>query len=882
MIRNIFRTILVFMLAGSGALAQDSPALDAVKQAAGRIMRFTLDNGMICLVSEDRSAPMVSIQIWVGTGSVHENEYLGAGLSHAIEHMIFKGTPSRKPGDITRTIDDAGGFINAYTSFDRTVFLVDMPSDRWLTGLEVLADAAMNAGFPEGEWEQEREVIMREMAMCRDNPDRELSRLLWQTAYTIHPHRIPVIGYEDVFRTITREDLVAFFKRNYTPDNMIVSVAGDISSAEAEKALRDAFSKFSRRARAPAVLPVEPDQIAPRLDRASGPYDISRIAMAWHTVALDHPDAAALDMLAAIAGQGRSSRLEQRIKEDKQLAFTIDAYSFTPKDPGLFIISATLAPDKEVDLIEAMKAEIEEWKTSLFSQQEIEKARRKMLAATLSELQTMGGQAGSYASGEFYARDPSFSLAYLSRLEAVTPEAIQEAALRYLRAENSTVIVLAPKTAPAPAVEIQPAILTAEVRKIVLGNGVTLLIKEDHRLPFVSFCAAFTGGLVLENEMNNGITRLMAETMTRGTTHRSSREIADAIESRGGSLAAFSGQDSFGLTARCLAPDVDLFMEILADCILNPAFLPSEVAIQKAEQKAAIARQRESPIFIGMEGLKGNLFPNHPYRFSPEGTIDTVEAISAEDLRGFHRKTVVSGNLVVSIFGDIAAGDAQKLAERRLKNIAAGMRPALECPLIAPKLPAESEQRAPREQTIVIAGFPGIGILDSRSDALAVLQNAMSGLSSGLMLAIREERGLAYFAGALNRTGLEPGFFAIYTGTREDATDEVRDLISGEIARLAGEGIRVDEFDRAVQQIISVHKQRSQDNSEMARECALNELFGLGYGHSYAIEQRMKELTPAAVTSAAESVLKEDRKAISIVLPEAGSREELVKEEISP
>ncbi len=868
MIRNSFHTILIFMLAASGAFAADATPLDAVKQSVSRVRRFTLDNGMICLINEDRSAPMVSIQIWVGTGSIHENEYLGAGLSHAIEHMIFKGTPSRKPGDITKTIDDAGGFINAYTSFDRTVFLVDMPSDRWITGLEVLADAAMNASFPEGEWEQEREVIIREMAMGRDSAERELSRLLWQTAYAVHPHRVPVIGYEDVFRTITREDLVAFFKRNYTPDNMIVSVAGDISSAAAEKALRDAFSKFSRRARAPTLLPREPAQIAPRLDRASGPYDISRVAMAWHTVALDHPDAAALDVLAAVAGQGRSSRLEQRIKEDEQLSFTIDAYSFTPKDPGLFIISATLAPDKESDLIGALEAEIEEWKTSLFSEQEIEKARRQMLTGTLSELQTMGGQAGSYASGEFYARDPGFSLTYLNRLEAVTPKAIQKAVIRYLRAENSTVVVLAPESAPAPAVAIQPAILTAEVRKVVLENGVTLLIKEDHRLPFVSFCAALTGGLVLENERNNGITRLMAETMTRGTNRRSSRDLAEAIESRGGSLAAFSGQDSFGLAARCLAPDADLFMEILADCILNPAFLAPELAIQKAEQKAAIARQRESPVFIGIEGLKENLFPGHPYRFSPEGTVDTVETISAEDLREFHGKTVVSGNLVISIFGDIAAGDAEKLAERHLKNIATGMRPALECPVIAPKLPAESELRAPREQTIVLAGFPGIRIRDSRSDALAVLQNAMSGLSSGLMFAIREERGLAYFAGAINRTGLEPGFFAIYAGTREDATGEVCDLISGEIARLAGEGVSAEEFERAIQQIISAHKQRFQNNSEMARECALNELFGLGYGHSYAIERRMKALTPEAVVRAAASVLKEDRKAVSIVLPE--------------
>ncbi len=865
--KKLLPIIIASIFSTSAPLLADATPLNAIDQAAGRLRRFTLDNGMICLIQEDRSAPIVSIQIWVGTGSVHENEYLGAGLSHAIEHMIFKGTPSRKPGEITKTIDNAGGFINAYTSFDRTVFLADMPSDRWMIGLEVLADAAMNASFPAGEWEQEREVIIREMAMCRDNPERELSRLLWQTAYAVHPHRVPVIGYEDVFRTITQEDLIRFFRRHYTPDNMIVSVAGDISPVEAEKALSDTFSGFSRRARAPVLLPREPAQIAPRQDSARGAYEVSRIAMAWHTVAIEHPDAPALDMLATIAGEGRSSRLEQRLKEDKQLAFTINAYSFTPKEPGLFIISASLAPENETSIVEALESEIETWMATPFSEQEVDKARRKLLTAALSELQTMNGQAKSYASGEFYARDPAFALTYLRRLASITPEAIREIVIRYLRKNNRTLVVLSPESTARPPADIQPAILTAEVRKTVLRNGVILLTKEDHRLPFVSFCAAFTGGLVLENEKNNGITRLMTETMTRGTRGRSSREIADSVESRGGSLGAFSGQDSFGLTARCISSDAEMFMEIMADCILNPAFRAEEVGKQKAEQVADIARQRESPIFIGMESLRQMLFPGHPYRFTPEGTKDTVEAISQEALRAFHAKTVVSGNLVLSIFGDITADEAQGLAEKYLKNVPSGMRPALECPLIAPDLPATTERRAPKEQTIVLAGFPGTTISDERADALALLQSAMSGLSSDLMIAIRDERGLAYFAGAFQRTGIEPGMFVIYAGTREDAVAEVRELITTEATRLAVEGVREEEFARALQQIVSGHKQRFQDNHEMARDCALNELFGRGYAHSFNIEDRMNALTPETVAKAAASILGGNKKAVSIVLP---------------
>src|ERR1035437_9458727 len=178
-----------FCISSSGAAPE--AALD---QLATGVNRFVLDNGLIVLTREDASAPVVSIQVWVGAGAVHEQEFLGGGLSHLIEHMIFKGTPTRKPGDISRAINDLGGAINAYTSLDRTVFLVDLPSARWSTGLAVLADAVMNASFPDDEWRREKDVVRREMAMGEDNPERRVSELLFQTAYSVHPYRVPVIG----------------------------------------------------------------------------------------------------------------------------------------------------------------------------------------------------------------------------------------------------------------------------------------------------------------------------------------------------------------------------------------------------------------------------------------------------------------------------------------------------------------------------------------------------------------------------------------------------------------------------------------------------------------------------------------------------------------
>ena len=251
--------LLALVLLSHAVRAEDTPSpLETLKQSNARLHRFVLDNGVICLVKEDHSAPVAAVQIWVGSGAVNEGEFLGAGLSHFVEHMIFKGTPTRPVGEITKEINDAGGEINAYTAQDRTVFHASLPGKNWKVGFDVLADAVMHATFPKNEWARERDVILREFAMGKDNPDRQVYELMSSTGYRVHPYRIPVIGYEDVFKSSTRDDLVKYFRQNYTPDNMIVVVVGDVNTADVEAHARETFNAFTRKAGQREPLPAEP------------------------------------------------------------------------------------------------------------------------------------------------------------------------------------------------------------------------------------------------------------------------------------------------------------------------------------------------------------------------------------------------------------------------------------------------------------------------------------------------------------------------------------------------------------------------------------------------------------------------------------------------
>ncbi len=830
--------------------------------------RFTLPNGVIGLLKNDPSAPVVSVQFWIGSGSMHEEQYLGAGIAHAVEHMLFKGTPSRAPGEISREISDAGGHVNAYTTFDRTVYYADLPASRWETGFEVLADAVMNASFPADEWTLEREVILREVAMGDDSPERVLGKQLWQTALRTDTRRHPVIGYTDAFRTLTRDDLINWYRRHYTPDNTMLVVVGNIDTDAVRRTVTAHLEPFTRIPRAPVILPAEAPQVSPRFERVTGDYQLARLAAAWPSVAVHHPDAAALEVLAAIAGQGRASRLHRALVEDRKLLHSISVWSYTPERQGLFGLGSIFDPEQENAAISAIRHEIEYLQTVPFTPQEVRKAVRTTLAGELAGLETMSGQAAQYGIDMHFTGDPRFSESRLRQVGKVTPDDLMRVARHYLRPQQLSMVVLAPARADdgdaTPKVPPPPA---AGIVRVPLDNGAMLVVRENRRLPFVYVAAALQGGVRAEPAPKRGITALMAELLLRGTPSRSREETAVAIESLGASLNAYSGYNAFGLTARCLSDDADSVIGLLADCLLNPLFEEKEIARQRDLQLASIRHRSEQPMAVAQQQMRDLLFPQHPYRHTPDGTADTVAAITREDLIAYHRDLTVAGNLAIAVFGDISPDDASRLVTAALARLPHGPSPVFENDAGSPDLPARAMLEMPREQAILMTGFPGVTFSDPHYDALDVLQTAMSGLTSELALEVRDRRGLAYFTGALQQAGMEPGMFVLYAGTRRDAVAAIETLFENERRRLTEEGLREDELARAKAQLKASHDMRLQNLLATAQECALNERYGLGADWLLTRPARIDAVSADAIRQAAQRLLTPDRQAVSIVLP---------------
>ena len=263
----------------------------------------TLDNGLTIIVREDHSAPVVSAQAWCMAGSIHEGKWLGAGMSHVLEHMLFKGTTTRPGSRIDQEVQEAGGYMNAYTSFDRTVFHIDVPNTGAKVALDILCDIMQNATLPPDEMAKEKQVILREMDMNVDDPGRRASRRLFETAYTKSPYRFTVIGYPDIFNELKPEDIRGYYREKYAPNNVFFVVAGDVQPDEVVAQIRDAYAKAKAKALPPVVLPEEPKQTAPREVIEEAPIELGYFHFAWHIPELRHPDVPILDVLAALLGQ---------------------------------------------------------------------------------------------------------------------------------------------------------------------------------------------------------------------------------------------------------------------------------------------------------------------------------------------------------------------------------------------------------------------------------------------------------------------------------------------------------------------------------------------------------------------------------------------------
>lgn len=879
------------------------PATHAAAKAHGpQVVRRMLDNGLELLIEPLHHAPVVALQAWVHVGAADENKSRAAGLAHLHEHMLFKGTQKRGVGEVARTIEAVGGEMNAWTSFDETVYHLVMGREHGGLGTELLADMVRASIFDPQELSREIEVVKEEIRRAYDSPGRRMSHALFGLAYDRHAYRDPVLGTKESVGATRRADMLAFFHEHYRPDNTTFLIVGDVDVAEATRWVQEAFGSWQAAPKVTAAdstkaarVP-EPAPHVVRLKMLAEDVQEASVSLAWPGPAAKDADTPAADLFSVALGHGDSGRLHQALVRPRHL---LDAYAscYTPKDPGLLLIGATLAephPSREQLLlaVERLAQEAHRLAAEPMGQSELEKARTLVLSDAAYSRETMEGQARKRGFYHGAAGSWQHEETYLAAVRSLDAPAISAAGQKMLSVPPAIVVQI-PATGTedaqgVTAADIEAALCRArgsfvvaarrprkaalpapgalDVIKMKLPEGPTVLM-QPRPGPIVSMRAIALGGQRLESPDQAGLSLLFASTWGQSSQQTPATELAQALAALGGHVGAFSGRNSVGLTMEALGDKLPETMRYALEVLFAPAFLSDDVARERHAQLERIRSRQDSPAGVAIDLFLRTLFTQHPYGLPSLGTPESVASLDEVSVEGYHGRFVAPERTVISLVGPFDPAWAVDALQQAQSTFGAGAPDTLEQalrlsqPLTTPArepaitAPRAAQQILAKEQSHVLIGGHGATIADADRYPLAVLASVLSGQSGRLFSDLRDVQSLAYSLSCSSAEGLDPGHVLVHMASSPSKVTRAIAGVRGHLQRMADEPLSADELARARNMLVGGHAIDLQRAGARAMTLATGELYGLGYDHFAKYEGNVRGVTAQDVQRVARDYL---------------------------
>ena len=886
---------------------------DSTTATAPPTLHRVLDNGLTVLLRESHRAPVVELQIWASVGSADERAG-EEGLAHFHEHMLFKGTERRGVGEVAGDIEGLGGHINAYTSFDQTVYHATLPSDAWREGLDVLVDAVRFSIFDEEEVHREREVVLEEIRRSDDTPGHVLGDLAFRECYRVHPYGAPILGPASNVAGFEPSQVRRFFERWYTPDNLMVVAAGDFDAEEVAHEIERLFADATR-GEATRARPVEPAGEGIRVAVLRRPFEGHRVDISWPAARFQEREAIHLDLLAYVLGECESSRLVQRIREDEALVDRVDAGAYTPLDRGLFSIGFETDAARLLPATRRIIEETDRLRRTPVGAAELERARVNFLASEQFERESVSGLAsriGSYEAigGGWQREDEALEI-----LKSATPEDLLAAAQRYLDPSGLTIAALlpestdesldgsalreaveqglaaatAPSTLPAETEE-EPADLAlrpvADAAPLAFGplrttedgagerldatlpNGLDVHVLRRPEVPIATLRLACPGGLLTETPETSGITRFLNAMWSRGTRSLSAADFARRVEGLAAEIDGFSGRNSIGLTLDTLSESLEPALALFAEALLEPGLEAAEIDRERRETLAALDRREDRLGQRAFQLFSETEFEAHPYSQTVLGERKAIEAFDEAALTRHAERLIRADRASIAVVGDVDPEKVGRWISERLGGMPSGG-PEFALPEMAARGVGvrESSQIKDRAQAHLVVGFRGLTLDDPDRHALELISQLLAGQGGRLFLELRDRQSLAYTVSASNVEGLAPGYFSIYIATAPDKMERARAGIFEEVDRLLQSPPDAEELARAVRYGIGSFAIDSQRSHARAAHIALDSIYGLGPDHTDEYPERIAALTPEDLHRVARRILRPDSCTISAVHP---------------
>lgn len=836
---------------------------------ASQAQMYKLDNGQTVVVQEVKNNPIVTIDTWIKTGSIDEEDS-NNGVAHFLEHLFFKGTKTHEPGEFDKILETKGAITNAATSKDFTHYYITIPSKDFDLAMDLHGDMILHPLIPRKEMEKERKVVLEEISKDLNSPTKIMQDNLNSMLYTTHPYKRKVIGRSDVIETITRDQVLSFYNKNYSPSNMVTVIIGDVDANHAIEKTKEAFNaEYKKQTKTiytkEAPLTKQQKKVA-YLDTESG-----YMVIGFRGTPIDDKDSYALDVLATILGDGRSSVLNQVLKEKKRIAFSVDAGNSTFRDDGIFYISANYEPTKCKIVQDTIFNEIEKIQKNGVTDDQLKLAKNIIERSTYYSRESITNIATEIGYTMALTNDIKFYDTYLDNIKNVSKEDVKKVAEKYLGINRSAVSIVLPKSAKeVPVASLtQQAPATAELvsenaqtQKYKLSDGATMLYTPNSVNDIIAISIYAKGGQLAEQKA--GTANLTATAMTRGTKNYTSLELSQVLEDNGIKIQPSASADAFAINVLTTKDEYDKTLELLNEVVNNATFEDYEIDKVKTEKLNTIKRNKDVPLQRAIEEYRDLIYQNSPYSISSKILEKNIPNITKEDIINYYNSIFAPKNLVISINGNI---DKEKTIQdlnnifkpkENTKNFDFAQYNS-KIPTVT--TPRQTIQKVPTTETAwILLGWQTNGVLNEKDYAtLQVIDSLLgSGMSSRLFKDLREQEGLAYQLGSGYSPNVLRGSFLLYIGTNPQTLDKAKSGLFAEITRLKTEYVGDKELQDAKEKLLGNYVIGLETNLDKASNIGWYEASTRGYEFKDKYEKLINSVTDSDIIEIANKYFTDD------------------------
>ena len=805
---------------------------------------YKLDNGQTVIIEQIKNNPIVTIDTWIKTGSINETDK-NSGISHFLEHLFFKGTQTHPCGDFDRILESKGAITNAATSKDFTHYYITIASNYFDLAMDLHADMLLHPQVPRKEMEKERKVVLEEIAKSANVPETICYENLNKLLYTTHPYSRRVLGLESVVENVTREEILEYYNTYYSPANMVTLVVGDVEPAHALEVIKKSFNVPYKK---PVINQYKKEKMLTEQKRVTTYTDNATgyMLIGFRGVSLVDSDTYALDVLSTILGSGRTSKLYQSLKEQKQIVNSVSAGNASMRDDGIFIVKSSFVPKNHDKVEKAVFEEISKIQEKGITETELNTAKKMIESDTyyaresVSNIATEMGYIVTLTGGTQYYE------AYLKNINKVTVDDVKRVANKYLLKTNSAVSVVLPNGMKEDVCaqsensiknvsykNTKPKLITSNstTQKFLYDNGLTLLVSDTDYNDIIAISIIEKGGDFLANK--KGTSLLYGDLLLKGTKKYSAVELAQFMEEKGINISTSQTADCFRINVLTTKTYLDTTLELLDEIINNSVFDETELEKQKKLTLNQIKQTRDNPLKLSLDGLRSAIYKDSVYNSSTGVLEKNIPLITRDDILKYKNKISNPENIVVSVTGNVQDKEAfmNKIGGMFSSNTSEKFDYFKHS---IPKLTERKDvvKKLNNQKTAwLMLGWQTGGITNEKEYAALNIINTIlgSGMSSRLFVNLREQEGLAYQLGSSFSPNMLAGSFIVYIGTNPATLEHSKQKALAEINKIKTQFVSDKELKGAKERLLGQYVIALETNSDKAETLCWFEASGRGF-----------------------------------------------------